>query len=186
MVCRTDMPNLGLGLDSFHMFANKTSIDEIELLDPDRIFLVQLVDFIWREIRLVEERIATARHFRVFPGEGAHSQEVAQLVALLYAQGFRGDYSFEVFNDDYQHMPPATVTERARRSAAWLGEDILRRSVPPPGSMRLNARTESCSALRDVVLYRDWHAFGLERAHACFQFLVGHGGMGALAQVVGP
>jgi len=134
------MPNLGLGLDSFHMFATKTSLDEIELLDPDRIFLVQLADFMWQEIRSVEERIATARHFRVFPGEGAHSQEVAQLVARLHAQGYRGDYSFEVFNDDYQQMPAPAVAERARRSATWLGEDIQRPSVPLPGRMRLNER----------------------------------------------
>jgi hypothetical protein len=30
----------------------------------------------WIEIRSVEERIATARHFRVFPGEGAHAAEI--------------------------------------------------------------------------------------------------------------
>jgi len=140
-VCRADMPNLGLGLDSFHLFATRTPLDDIELLDPDRIFLVQLADFMWHEIRTVEERIATARHFRVFPGEGAHSQDVAQLVRRLHALGYRGDYSFEVFNDDYQQMPPSAVAERARRSATWLGEDILRRSVPLPGRMRLDARS---------------------------------------------
>jgi hypothetical protein len=41
--------------------------------------------------------------------------------------GYRGDYSFEVFNDDYQQMPLPLVAERARRSAAWLAEDVLRR-----------------------------------------------------------
>ena len=34
-------------------------------------------------------------------------------------------------------MPLATVAQRAYRSALWLGEDVLRRSVPLPGSMRL-------------------------------------------------
>jgi hypothetical protein len=51
--------------------------------------------------------------------------------------GYRGDYSFEVFNDDYQQMPLETVTQRARRSALWLGEGVLRRSVPLPNQMRL-------------------------------------------------
>ena len=139
VVMRADMPNLGLGLDSFHMFATKTSLDELQWLDPERIFLVQLADFMWQEIRSVEERIATARHFRVFPGEGAHSQQVAELVAKLHAQGYAGDYSFEVFNDDYTQMPLDEVAQRARRSANWLGEDILRRSVPLPGAMRLRA-----------------------------------------------
>lgn len=139
VVMRADMPNLGLGLDSFHMFATKTSLDELQWLDPERIFLVQLADFMWQEIRSVEERIATARHFRVFPGEGAHSDQVAELVSRLHAQGYRGDYSFEVFNDDYQQIPLPDVARRARRAADWLGEGILRRSVPLPGAMRLQA-----------------------------------------------
>ena len=137
VVMRADMPNLGLGLDSFHMFATKTSLDELQWLDPERIFLVQLADFMWQEIRSVEERIATARHFRVFPGEGAHSDQVAELVSRLHAQGYRGDYSFEVFNDDYQQIPLPAVARRARKAADWLGEGILRRSVPLPGAMRL-------------------------------------------------
>jgi sugar phosphate isomerase/epimerase len=137
VVMRADMPNLGLGLDSFHMFATKTSLDELQWLDPERIFLVQLADFMWQEIRSVEERIATARHFRVFPGEGAHSDQVAAIVSRLHAQGYRGDYSFEVFNDDYQQIPLPDVARRARKAADWLGEGILRRSVPMPGLMRL-------------------------------------------------
>ena len=52
-----------------------------------------------------EERIETARHFRVFPGEGVHSESVAELVRALDAMGYRGDYSFEVFNDDYRQLP---------------------------------------------------------------------------------
>lgn len=137
VVCRADAPNLGIGLDSFHMFATQTPLDDLELLDPQKIFLVQLADFMWQEIRSVEERISTARHFRVFPGEGVHSQGLAQLVHKLHQLGYRGDYSFEVFNDDYQQMPLPMVAQRARRSALWLGEDVLRRSVPLPNQIRL-------------------------------------------------
>ncbi len=140
VVSRADAPNLGLGIDSFHILAAKTPLDEIDTLDPDKIFLVQLADFMWHEVRSFEERIATARHFRVFPGEGVHSAQVAELVLRLDALGYRGDYSFEVFNDDYQQVPPATVAQRARRSAVWLGEEVLRRSVPLPGAMRLKGR----------------------------------------------
>ena len=136
VVCRADAPNLGLGLDSFHAFATKTSLDDLELIDPRKIFLVQLADFMWQEIRTVEERISTARTFRVFPGEGVHSEQVADLVMRLAALGYRGDYSFEVFNDDYQ-LPLPRVAMRAWRSAEWLGEQLLRRAVPLPGRMRL-------------------------------------------------
>jgi sugar phosphate isomerase/epimerase len=137
VVCRANVPNLGLGIDSFHIFATKTPLDKLDILDPRKIFLVQLADFMWTEIRSVEERISTARHFRVFPGEGVHSDQVAELVMKLDKLGYRGDYSFEVFNDDYQQMPPQLVATRAYRAASWLGEDILCRSVPLPNRMRL-------------------------------------------------
>jgi sugar phosphate isomerase/epimerase len=140
VVCRADVPNLGLALDSFHMFASETPLEEVELLDPQKIFLVQLADFMWTEVRTFEERMATARHFRVFPGEGVHSDALAELVLRLDKLGYRGDYSFEVFNDDYQQTPLEAVAARGRRAAAWLGEDVLRRAVPLPNAMRLKAR----------------------------------------------
>lgn len=139
VVSRADCPNLGLAIDSYHVFATNTSLEEIDFLQADRIFLVQLSDFMWQETRTVEERVATARRFRVFPGEGVHSEALAQLVLKLDALGYNRDYSFEVFNEDYLNLPLPAVAERARRSALWLAEDILRRSTPLPGALRLKA-----------------------------------------------
>ena len=132
VVCRADCPNLGLGLDSYHVFAAKTPLDAIEDLDPNKIFLVQLADFMWQETQTFEERMTTARTFRVFPGEGVHSEQLADLVLRLQRLGYRGDYSFELFNDDYQQIPLDTVAQRARRSALWLNEDVLHRAAPLP------------------------------------------------------
>ena len=137
IVCRADASNLGIGIDSYHLLATESSLDDLDMLDPQKIFLVQLADFMWQEVRTVEERIATARHFRVFPGEGVHSDALADLISRLDRIGYRGEYSFEVFNDDYQQMPLSTVAARARRSAIWLAEDVLRRAVPLPNQMRL-------------------------------------------------
>jgi len=139
VVCRADCPNLGLGLDSFHIFAAKTPLEEIDYLDPEKIFLVQLADFMWQETKTFEERMSTARTFRVFPGEGVHSEQLVDLVLKLDRLGYAGDYSFEVFNDDYQQMPLPMVAERGCRSALWLAEDVLRRSVPLPNQMRLKS-----------------------------------------------
>lgn len=139
VVCRADCPNLGLGLDSFHIFAAKTPLDEIDYLDPSKIFLVQLADFMWQETKTFEERMTTARTFRVFPGEGVHSEQLADLVLKLDRLGYAGDYSFEVFNDDYQQMPLPMVAERGQRAALWLADDVLRRSVPLPNQMRLKS-----------------------------------------------
>ena len=138
VVCRADCPNLGMGIDAFHIFAAKTPLDAIEELDPSKIFLVQLSDFMWQETRTFEERMATARTYRVFPGEGVHTAEVAEMVLKLDALGYQGDYSFEVFNDDYQQLPQSLVAQRAHSSAMWLSEEVLRRSVPLPNAMRLH------------------------------------------------
>lgn len=127
---RADRANLGLALDSFHMLATGFSLEGLDYVSPDRIFLVQLADFMWQETRSPEERINTARHFRVFPGEGVHSDKVSELVRSLDRMGYRGDYSFEVFNDDYVQLPPPLVAERARRSVKWLTDRVSRRSLP--------------------------------------------------------
>jgi sugar phosphate isomerase/epimerase len=134
-----DHPNLGLGMDSFHVLATATGLDALDLLDPDKIFLVQLADFMWQETRSSEERMNTARHFRVFPGEGVHSAEVAELVRRLDGMGYRGDYSFEVFNDDYVQLPLAVVADRARASVKWLTGQVPRRSLPVRRTPRRSA-----------------------------------------------
>ena len=136
-VQRADCPNLGIGIDSYHIMATQTPLDMLDDIDPAKIYLVQLADFMWNEVRTPQERMETARHFRVFPGEGVHSEALTALVLKLDALGYRGDYSFEVFNDDYQQLPLPFVAQRAWDSAVWLAEGVLRRSVPLPGQMRL-------------------------------------------------
>ena len=139
VLSRANAPNLGIGIDSYHILATQTLMEDLDLLDPGKIYLVQLADFMWQEVRTVEERVTTARHFRVFPGEGVHSAAIVDLVRRLDRLGYGGDYSFEVFNDDYQQMPLPTVAERARRSAMWLAEDVLRRAAPIPLRSRRRA-----------------------------------------------
>jgi sugar phosphate isomerase/epimerase len=137
IVLRANCPNLGIAIDAFDVIAAGVSLDEIEGIDPEQIFLVQLSDYMWQEIRTTEEQVTTARHFRVFPGEGAHSEALANLVTRLDTIGYYGDYSFDVYNDDYLQMPPEVVAKRARRAAEWLGETVLRRALPVPNMERL-------------------------------------------------
>jgi len=91
------------------------------------------------KVRSTEEQAATATHFRVFPGEGAHSDALAQFVSRLDTNGYLGDYSFDVYNDDFLQMPPQAVAARARRAAVWLAETVLRRALPVPNIERLRA-----------------------------------------------
>ena len=121
-----------MGIDSFYILAAKTSLDVIDKLDPYRIFLVQPSDCMCQDTQSFEDRMITARTFRVFPGEGVHGEALAGLVIRLENIGYNGDYSFEVFNDDYQQLPLQTVVQRARNSALWLRDDVLHRSAPLP------------------------------------------------------
>ena len=116
--------DIQIGID---IGSNEVALQDIE---RDKIFLVQLSDFMWRETPSFDERRETARHFRVFPGEGVHSTEVAALLRTLDEAGYHGDYSFEVFNDDYVQLPLAKVTQRARQSVNWLMEQVPRHSLP--------------------------------------------------------
>ena len=137
LVFRANCPNLGLAIDAFDVIAAGVPLDDLDAIDPERIFLVQLSDYAWQKIQSAEEQAATAMHFRVFPGEGAHSDDLATFVSKLDAIGFGGNYSFDVYNDDYQQMPPETVVVRARRAAEWLVETVLRRALPVPNMDRL-------------------------------------------------
>jgi len=136
---QADMPNLGLGFDSFHLFATKTPLDELDdPATPSKIFLVQLADFMWQRNQNGRGAHRHGAHLpRVPRRRRAQRGAGGTRCSSCTSMGYRGDYSFEVFNDDYQQMPLETVAARARRAALWLGEDVLRRSVALPNQMRL-------------------------------------------------
>jgi len=136
---RAGVPNLGLAIDALHFIGDRGGVllEELETLEPQQIVLVQLSDCMWQELRSPEEQLSTSTHFRVFPGEGVHSEVLSELVTKLDKIGYFRDYSLAVYNDDYRQLPQDFVAERARRSAVWLGETILRRSLPVPNLARL-------------------------------------------------
>ena len=63
--------------------------------------------------------------------EGARGRDYWQLFEEIRDElGYDGDYSFEVFNDDYAQMPLALVAQRAKRSVEWITDHVSRRSLP--------------------------------------------------------
>jgi 2-keto-myo-inositol isomerase len=112
-----DHAHVGLAIDSFHLLARGTSREPLDAIPGERIFLVQLADYLWD----LDDLIETARHRRVFPSEGNHSVAVVDLVGRIERAGYRGAYSFDVANDDYAHLPAAAVAARGRKAALWLG-----------------------------------------------------------------
>ena len=125
-----DRANLGLVLDAFHTIASGADLAELEYLDAGKIFLVQLADFLAQDFGSAAERLNAAGHARVFPGEGMHGAAVTELVRRLDGAGYRGDLSFEVYNDDYLDLPRAAVAVRARDAAKWVTDRVSRRSLP--------------------------------------------------------
>ncbi len=142
IVQRADRDNLGVCIDSFHVLANcslnGTDFDALSTIPGERVAFVQLSDFLWSAVRTPEERIETARHLRVFPGEGVHSAELSRMIRMIDRAGYRGDWSFEVFNDDYVQMPGEAVALRARNAAMWVAAQSERRSLPRTVSRSIN------------------------------------------------
>lgn len=120
VVKRAGHENVGLAIDSFHVLSRGTSREPFDAIPGERIFLVQLADYLWD----LDDLIETARHRRVFPSEGNHSVAIVDLVDRLERSGYRGDYSFDVVNDDYAHLPAATVAARGRKAALWLEAQV--------------------------------------------------------------
>jgi 2-keto-myo-inositol isomerase len=112
--------NVGLAIDSFHVLARGTPRELFDAIPGERIFLVQLADYLWD----MDDLIETARHRRVFPSEGNHSVAIVDLVSRIERSGYRGEYSFDVVNDDYAHLPASKVAARGRKAALWLGTQI--------------------------------------------------------------
>ena len=112
----TGHANVGLAIDSFHVLARGTPREAFDAIPGEKIFLVQLADYLWD----LEDVIETARHHRVFPSEGNHNAAIVDLVERIERSDYRGDYSFDVVNDDYAHLPAAAVAARGRKAATWL------------------------------------------------------------------
>ena len=113
--------NVGLAIDSFHVLARRTSREGFDAIPGEKIFLVQLSDYLWD----LDDLIETARHRRVFPSEGNHNVAIIDLVGRLERAGYRGDYSFDVVNDEYLHLPAPGVAARGRKAATWLAAQTL-------------------------------------------------------------
>src|SRR5256712_8316439 len=122
----TDHAHVGLAIDSFHVLARGTSRERFDAIPGGRIFLVQLADYLWD----LDDLIETARHRRVFPSEGNHNVAIVDLVARIERAGYRGDYSFDVVNDDYAHLPAAAVAPPGRKAAAWLCAPVAATILP--------------------------------------------------------
>jgi 4-hydroxyphenylpyruvate dioxygenase len=132
VVQRAGHPALGVCLDSFHILARGTSLDEIAAIAPAKLFMLQLAD----APRLRMDELQWSRHYRCFPGQG--SFDLDSFLGRVLAAGYAGPLSLEIFNDVFRQADPFRTAVDGRRSLLWLEERAAarpgRQAGRPPAS----------------------------------------------------
>lgn len=113
IVRRAAHANVGLTLDTFHIFSRGTDLQEMLSIPGDRIFLVQVAD----APRLSMDYLSWSRHYRCFPGQG--ELPLQHFVNNLHATGYAGPFSLEVFNDQFRAGSPENTAADGYRSLVY-------------------------------------------------------------------
>jgi sugar phosphate isomerase/epimerase len=147
IVERVEMPNIGICLDAAQA-SIQALMDDCE--DLSLVSLVRVADDMPSGAPAASGG-AGAAMARVFPGEGLGSARLGEAVKHLERHGYRGPWVFDANHPDYRLMPSATAADRAGRSARWLAEDVLRRSVPLPHDVLVALRPRGSAGADDPL-----------------------------------
>lgn len=113
IVRRAAHEQVGLCLDTFHIFSRGTELETLLNIPGDRIFLVQVAD----APRLSMDHLSWSRHYRCFPGQG--ELPLDQFVSHLRATGYDGAFSLEIFNDQFRSGSPEKTAIDGYRSLVF-------------------------------------------------------------------
>ena len=163
VVRRADHPAVGLVLDSFHIYARKTDLRQLNAIPGDRIFLVQLADAPWLEMDV----LSWSRHFRCFPAQG--DLPLVDFMAAVVATGYQGDLSLEIFNDQFRAGSPRAVAVDGQRSLIYLMDQLQEKSGLLGNVAKLPPRSQ-CLGVEFIEFAVDDHT-----AAALGQFFTGIG-----------
>jgi 4-hydroxyphenylpyruvate dioxygenase len=125
VVRRADHPAVGVTLDSFHIFSRKTDLKAIRSIPADKIALVQLADAPWLDMDVIN----WSRHFRCFPGQGEFP--LIDFMDAVFATGYGGLLSLEIFNDQFRAGSPRSVAVDGQRSLLYLMDQMRGRPNVP-------------------------------------------------------
>ncbi|MBB4105288.1 4-hydroxyphenylpyruvate dioxygenase [Rhizobium borbori] len=120
IVRRTDHPNVGIILDSFHTLSRKIDPNSIRSIPGDKIFIVQLADAPLFDMDL----LYWSRHFRNMPGEG--DLPVVDFMRAVAATGYTGPLSLEIFNDQFRGGSARALAEDGHRSLVNVMDRVKR------------------------------------------------------------
>lgn len=118
VVQRCAHENVGVVVDTFHMLGRGDGPEALAGVPGDRIAFLQVAD----APRMGMQVLEWSRHFRCFPGQG--NLDVAPLVAEVYARGYRGPLSLEIFSDVVREADPRATALDAMRSLLHLEEEL--------------------------------------------------------------
>lgn len=121
LVGRCGAPNVGVCLDVFHYYTGPSKFEDLDLLTPANLALVQVSD-----VAGVPRELATDAD-RVLPGDGDF--RLGPLIARLRQLGYDGWISLELMNPTLWQVPAASVAELGWSALKRLLGDSTERDV---------------------------------------------------------
>jgi 2-keto-myo-inositol isomerase len=109
LVRAVNHPNLGILLDLFHFWMDRSHVEDIDDLKPSELLLVHL-----NETRSGPPECIAGDGDRVFPGQGRGN--VAEMVKRIKATGYDGFWSLELFDKKVWEWPIDRIMNTARES----------------------------------------------------------------------
>jgi 4-hydroxyphenylpyruvate dioxygenase len=152
VVRRADHPGIGLTLDSFHILSRKTDLTAIRSIPGDKIVLVQLADAPWLDMDVM----SWSRHFRCFPGQGDFP--LIEFMDAVFATGYGGVLSLEVFNDQFRAGSPRSFAIDGQRSLVYLIDRLDGRPGAPASTAPHIPPRAHCLGIEFVEFAVDDHA----------------------------
>ncbi len=106
IVARTDRPNVGLVIDTFHFYVGGSTLESVGRLDPERLFIFHIND--------AEDRPKSELRdaHRLLPGQGI--LPLKDIWSALRGIGYDKMASVEVFRPEYWEWDPIELAVQAK------------------------------------------------------------------------
>ncbi|WP_255526736.1 bifunctional sugar phosphate isomerase/epimerase/4-hydroxyphenylpyruvate dioxygenase family protein [Photobacterium sp. BZF1] len=163
LVKRADHPNMGIILDTFHMFARGNTLDVLKNeITTDKIAMVQVAD----APKIHMDILQYSRHFRCFPGQG--DLPVIEFLQVLKDKGFDDYLSHEIFNDEFRASSPLEKSVDGIRSLKWLEDQVgteEKPATPAPDIKDIGFIEFSITDESDNSFYNLLASLGFRKTH---------------------
>ena len=112
IIQKTGRPNIGMSFDAAHFYGGGGRLEELDAIDPARIFAFHLDDLDDAPKEAFSDSI------RIFPGEGV--VPLHDICARLKAIGYDGHCSIELFRPQYWQQDPLEAARNAKNAALQI------------------------------------------------------------------